>query len=153
VKLAIVGSRDYRNRGAVRAYVQQLPADTVVVTGGWPSHAGGYKVVEATAGVDREAYLAAEAAGLTTVLVAGSKTKHGRMAGKVRNPTVVELCDALVAFWTLASAGTANTLALALAAGKPMRVVGPEGTEVHESAWQAEIKKITTTRLSSARSR
>ncbi len=143
MKLAIVGNRDYRNREAIRSYVTALSSSTIVITGGWPSYAGGYNVIEATPGVDREAYVAAEYCGLTTVLVAGSKTKHGKMAGKMRNITVVELCDALVAFWTLGSRGTAHTLSLAMAAQKPVRVIGIDGIEVHATNWQSAVKRIT----------
>ncbi len=143
MKLAIVGSRDYLNRGAIRSYITTLPSTTIIVTGGWPSNAGGYNVVEATAGADREAYTVAEYCGLTTVLVSGSKTRHRNMAGKMRNITIVELCEALVAFWTLKSRGTANTLALAMAAQKPVRVIDPDGVEVHASQWQSAVRKIT----------
>jgi len=143
MKLAIVGSRGYPKRELVRAYVQNLPPETIVITGGWPSNAGGYKVVEATAGVDRWAYLAAEAHGLTTVLVSGSKTIHKNMAGKVRNATTVELCDALVAFWTLESAGTAHTLTLAQAAGKGVLVLGPEGQVVPTHEWQPVAARLS----------
>ena len=51
------------------------------MTGGWRSLAGSYHVVEATTGVDRIAWQAAEEAGLVTCLVTGSKTKLGHMAG------------------------------------------------------------------------
>jgi hypothetical protein len=90
----------------VGEYVRGLPKDTIIVTGAWPSLAGGYRVVEATSGVDREAYAAAEAAGLITVLVSGSKTKHGNLAGVQRNPTTVAISEAVTAFWDLRSTGT-----------------------------------------------
>ncbi len=143
MKLAIIGSRGYPRRDVVRAYVQNLEPDTIVITGGWPSNAGGYRVVEATAGVDRWAYLAAEAHGLITVLVAGSKTKHGRMAGKVRNPTTVSLADSVVAFWTMTSRGTAHTLSLAHSAGKGILVIGEEGQAVPVNIWLPVALKLT----------
>lgn len=130
MRLAVIGSRRYPLTERVREYVFSLPADTVVVTGGWPVLSGAYDVVEATAGVDREAYLAAEQHGLVTVLVSGSKTVHKHRAGLQRNPITVALAEAVVAFWDLQSSGTANTLALALDAKKPTMCVGPDGYQV-----------------------
>lgn len=133
MRLAVIGSRGYPLRQLVREYVEALPPETVLVTGGWPQRPGGYHVVEATAGVDREAYQAAESAGLVTVLVAGSRAKWGRHAGVHRNPTIVELAEALVAFWDMRSPGTRGTLGMAFEAphlqGR-IRVFGPDGQEV-----------------------
>lgn len=53
-RVAIVGSRDYPALGEVTAYVESLPAGTVVVSGG-------------TRGVDQTAEKAARARGLTVV--------------------------------------------------------------------------------------
>lgn len=134
MRLGVIGSRGYPLTSFVQEYVAALPKDTIVVTGGWPERPGGYYVVEATPGVDRTAYRAAEEAGLVTVLVAGSRTKHGRHAGIHRNPTTVELSEALVAFWDLKSPGTRGTLRIALEAphlrGGRIRVFGPDGREV-----------------------
>ena len=130
MKLAIIGSRKYTNRAAVQSYVQSLPKDTIIVTGGWPSLAGGYRVVEATSGVDREAYVAAEAAGLVTVLVAGSKTKHAHLAGLQRNPVIVEIAEAVCAFWDLQSTGTGGTLRQFHEANKGVLVINEQGQSV-----------------------
>jgi hypothetical protein len=131
VRLAIIGSRTFAPLEAVRSYVDSLPLDTIVVTGAWPSNAGGYHVVEATAGVDREAYRAAEKHGLVTVLVSGSKSKRGDLAGVQRNPTIIDLSDAVVAFWDLRSHGTAYGLHHALATNKGVLVIGPQGPVPH----------------------
>lgn len=131
MRIAIIGSRDFAPLEAVRGYVAALPAGTVVVTGGWPSNAGGYRVVEATRGVDREAYVQAERTGLVTVLVAGSKTRHEHLAGLQRNPTIIDLSDAVAAFWDLRSSGTAATLRYALEQGRHVVVFGPQGPVPH----------------------
>lgn len=133
MRLGIIGSRGYPLKDFVQSYVEALPKDTVVVTGAWPERPGGYYVVEPTAGVDRMAYRFAEAAGLVTVLVAGSRTKHRRMAGVQRNPVVVDVSEALVAFWDLKSPGTQGTLRMALRAphlAGRIRVFGPTGAEL-----------------------
>ncbi len=134
MKLAIIGSRTYTNRAAVQAYVEALPLDTIVVTGGWPSRAGGYHVVEATAGVDREAYIAAEKRGLVTVLVSGSVSKRQRLAGIQRNPVVVDIGDAVTAFWDLKSRGTMDTLRQFRDAGKGVLVINERAEVVPH--WQ-----------------
>jgi len=131
MRIAIVGSREFAPLEAVRTYVAALPQGTVIVTGGWPSNAGGYRVVEATRGVDREAYVQAERAGLVTVLVAGSRTRQEHLAGLQRNPVIVDLADIVVAFWDLRSSGTAATLRHALDAGKQVAVIGPQGPVPH----------------------
>jgi hypothetical protein len=130
VRLAIIGSRTYANSEAVRGYVDTLPPDTVVVTGGWPSLAGGYHVVEATSGVDRIAWKAAERRGLVTVLVAGSKTKHAHLAGLQRNPVIVDIAEACVAFWDLRSSGTGGTLRGFAHANKGVIVIDEAGQVV-----------------------
>lgn len=131
MRLAIIGSRTFAPLEAVRGYVDTLPLDTILVTGGWPSLAGGYRVVEATAGVDREAYVAAERHGLVTVLVSGSKSKREHLAGLQRNPVIVDLAEAVVAFWDLRSTGTAHGLHHALATNKGVLVIGPQGPVSH----------------------
>ena len=131
MRIAIVGSREFSPLEAVRTYVAALPAGSVVVTGAWPSNAGGYRVLEPTRGVDREAYVHAERAGLVTVAVAGSKSRHEHLAGLQRNPVVVDIAEVVVAFWALRSSGTAATLRYALEQGKPVTVFGPQGHVPH----------------------
>ena len=137
--VGIIGSRSYPHKTAVEDYIGALASDTVIVTGAWPSRGGGYHVVEATSGVDRRAYRAAERTGLVTVLVSGSKTKHGHRAGLQRNPVTMALSAAIVAFWDLRSSGTAHTLKLALAASKGILVIGPDGAAV--ANWQQYLKR------------
>jgi hypothetical protein len=140
MRLAIIGSRGYPNKDFVRDYIDALPKDTIVVTGAWPARPGGYWVVEPTRGVDRMAYRFAEAAGLVTVLVAGSKTGKGRLAGIQRNPVIPQISEALVAFWDLKSSGTRGTLQMAFHAphlSGCVRVFGPGGQEVDPRAFLA----------------
>lgn len=133
-RIAIIGSRTYRNVAAIQSYIESLPQSTIVITGAWPSRAGSYYVVEATQGVDREAYIAAEKCGLVTVLVSGSKTKRDNLAGLQRNPIVVELAEAAVAFWDMKSPGTGGTLRLFRDANKGVLVINDKGESVPH--WQ-----------------
>lgn len=142
LKLAIIGSRNYPLKDMVARYVEQLDVTSVVVTGGWQARSGAYTVVEATPGVDREAFKAAEAHGLVTVLVTGSRTKYGRFAGVQRNPTIVRVCDALTAFWDFESRGTARTLKEAVSCGKQALVIDSSGRQWPYESWVARVDHV-----------
>ncbi len=120
---AIVGSRAHWKGGVplhehvtraqeVRSYVRARPG-TVIVTGGWWKG----DRIEATSGVDNVAALAARDIGSTVCLVAGSPI-HGKLAGVIRNPVVVDIAHAVKAFWDGRSPGTRRTMDLAARAGK-----------------------------------
>lgn len=109
MKVAIVGSRDYPNRDAVREYVRNLPADAVVVSGG-------------ASGVDSVAEDEASRCGLQTVIYLADWNKHGRAAGPIRNRMIVQEADRVVAFWDGRSRGTKNTIDTARSLGKPLEV-------------------------------
>lgn len=108
-RIAIVGSRDYPLMDTVSQFVQSLPADTVVVSGG-------------ARGVDREAARAAKRRGLRTLIFLADWNTHGRRAGMVRNEQIVDHADQVVAFWDGRSPGTANTIQRARAKGLPVRI-------------------------------
>jgi len=105
VRVAIVGSRDYTDLKQVMDYVDSLPNDTVVITGG-------------ARGVDDAAESAARARGLTVVVHEAEWSKHGRAAGPIRNRAIVEDCDRLVAFWDEVTPGTKDAISQASKAGK-----------------------------------
>ena len=108
-RVAIVGSRDYPDLDAVRAYINTLPARTIVVSGG-------------ARGVDRTAANAALARGLKVEEYLAEWDKHGKAAGYLRNRTIVGVADRLVAFWDGASKGTAHSIQLANEKGIPVDV-------------------------------
>lgn len=103
MKIAIVGSRDYRSQGNVADFVGGLPEDAIIVSGG-------------ARGVDS---WAVEFAGtrLTEVYPA-DWDKWGRSAGFRRNQTIVDACDELYAFWDGLSKGTLDSIQRAARAGK-----------------------------------
>ena len=105
MRIAIVGSRDYPDLAKVRDYVNSLPDDTVIITGG-------------ARGVDSEAESAARASGLTVVIHEAEWHLHGRKAGPIRNTEVVKDCDKLVAFWDGKTPGTKDVVSKASKAGK-----------------------------------
>lgn len=132
MRLGIVGSRTFPAL-IVERYVDQLAPDTVVITGGWMAYKG-YPCVEATPGVDRIAWRAAEKKGLVTVLCTGSSTLMENKAGLQRNPTIVNLSEYIVAFWDLKSRGTMDTLRHCQAQQRSVLCINPEGSQVQDWA-------------------
>jgi hypothetical protein len=110
MRLAIVGSRDYPNLDEVRQFVDSLPNNTVVVSGG-------------AGGVDTAAEEAARKRGLGVIIFPALWGAYGRGAGFIRNKQIVETADEVVAFWHNNSRGTAHTVGLAEKAGKPVKII------------------------------
>lgn len=110
MKVAIVGSRDYRDMRRVREYLETLDHDTVIVTG-------------CAIGVDAWARSISRTLDMRCEVYTADWQKHGRAAGPLRNTEIVSACDRLVAFWDGKSRGTADSIAKAKAAGKPVMVI------------------------------
>lgn len=119
MKVAIVGSRKFRSLHLVKEYVNNLPEDTIVVSGG-------------AKGVDTAAKIAAEARGLPKPKVFKPKydkyPKH--LAPLMRNSEIVEFSDRVVAFWNGYSGGTQDTLRKARKLGLPIEVIEETWEEV-----------------------
>lgn len=143
MKLAIIGSRTWPRDQTFRIddYIASLPPDTVIITGGWKSRAGGYHVVEPR-GVDGLAWKAAERRGLVVCVVSGSSTKHKHMAGVQRNPVIAEISDAAAAFWDGESRGTARTLAEFIKLSKQAVVIAPGGGVYELQHWHARVAYV-----------
>jgi hypothetical protein len=109
MKVAIVGSREYSNLSKVRVYIQNLPIDTVIVSGG-------------ARGVDKCAEKVAESIGLQTEIYLADWYRYGKAAGMKRNQQIVEASDRVVAFWNGESRGTKNTIDTAKKLGKGVTV-------------------------------
>lgn len=110
MRVAIVGSRDFHDLDAVRAYVAALPAGATVISGG-------------ARGVDSTAEQAARARGLKVETYPADWDEHGKSAGMIRNATIARRCDRLVAFWDGKSKGTKNTILRARNFGKPVEII------------------------------
>lgn len=111
-RVAIIGSRKFPQLKAVEAFVDGLPAGTVVISGG-------------AVGVDLTAEIAAKTRGLEVISFPAQWGLHGRRAGFIRNQLIVNEADIIVAFWDGKSKGTSHTVSLAKKAKKPVLVVGP----------------------------
>lgn len=111
MKIAIVGSREYKDLPKVVSYVIALPPDTIIVSGG-------------ARGVDQAAEHAAGCAGLQKIIYPADWSKYGKKAGYLRNIDIVNAADKLVAFWDGKSKGTQHSINLAKAKGIPVEVYG-----------------------------
>jgi hypothetical protein len=113
-KAAIVGSRQYPRQQDVIDAVNALPAGSTVISGG-------------AKGVDTWAAEAARARGLDVVefRVNGyyPDKRAFRAAAMARNTQIVDAGDRVIAFWDGESAGTADSIRKAQAAGKPVAIV------------------------------
>lgn len=112
MKIAIVGSREYPNLEEVRKYIRTLPRDTIIVSGG-------------AKGVDRTAAEEARKRGLGVVEYLADWDTFGKSAGLIRNQTIVDSCDELVAFWDGKSRGTVDSIRKAQNQKKPVWIVLP----------------------------
>ena len=113
MRVAIVGSRDYPDLSTVRTYINTLlRPDDVVISGG-------------ARGVDSAAVQYAQERGLAVEVYPADWDRHGKTAGFIRNQTIVDNADYVVAFWDGRSRGTMDTVNKAQAKGLPYEVVMP----------------------------
>lgn len=126
MKIAIVGSREFKDLQKVKDFVNQLPAGSIVVSGG-------------AVGVDITAELAAKARGLETVifipkwnnlthpdsLIKTNKfgQKYDSRAGLRRNEDIIKLADEVYAFWDGISGGTRDSIYHAKRLNKKLSIV------------------------------
>lgn len=109
MNIAIVGSRDYADRDQINAYVDSLPPETVIVSGG-------------ARGVDSWAVERAKKRKMSVRVLNADWDTYGKAAGMIRNSEIVAQSDRVVAFWDGESRGTQNTMHKAQKAGKLARV-------------------------------
>lgn len=108
MKLAVIGSRTFANAALMSRTLDSLSI-TCVVSGG-------------AKGADELAAAYAVRRGIP-VEVFKPDWSIGRAAGPVRNRKIIEACEQVVAFWDGRSRGTADAIAKARSAGRPVIVV------------------------------
>lgn len=109
MRYAIVGSRTWPIPRAVINYVNNLPPDSMVISGG-------------ALGVDVIATQTAQIRGLDNMTFKPDWNKYGKAAGFIRNKLIVEAADVVVAFWHNQSKGTEHSINLARELKKPLVV-------------------------------
>jgi predicted Rossmann-fold nucleotide-binding protein len=108
MRVAIIGSRKYSDMEQVKRYVEELPEETIVISGG-------------AKGVDSMAEEVARQRGLEVVVIRPDYAAfpgRPRSAPIARNREIVRQADRVVAFWDGESRGTHNAIAFALQEGK-----------------------------------
>ena len=112
-KIAVVGSRRYPDFEEVREFVDRLPKNDLLISGG-------------ADGVDTCAAMVALAGGMEVSVI---RPKAPGMAQQLmeRNTKIVEECTELYAFWDLRSSGTRDTIRKALEARKLKWIQTPWG--------------------------
>lgn len=120
LRVAIVGSRKYPRLLYVRLFVRGLLPGTVVVSG----HGGD---VDKTAEAEARVRTVLPDPCIFAAKWEDEDGDFDRNAGFKRNPDIVGDADVVVAFWDLASRGTADSILLANGAGKLVAVVDPRG--------------------------
>ena len=109
-RIAIVGSRNFADLDQVRSFVDDLPLDTTVISGG-------------AAGVDKTAIDVARARGLNTVIYRPQYERNGRGATFIRNREIARECDRMVAFHDGKSRGTLHAIECARKEGKEVEII------------------------------
>lgn len=104
MKVAVVGSRTFANRGLLFDKLDELQrvhgAFDLVVSGG-------------ASGADSLAEEYALAYQIEVLVLEADWRRYGRGAGPVRNQEIVKAADMIVAFWNGESRGTANAIEIA----------------------------------------
>jgi ABC-type branched-subunit amino acid transport system substrate-binding protein len=109
MRIAIVGSCDYRDLETVRRYIAALPDDAIVVSG-------------AKGRVDEVAEEAAQARGLDTLIFPPDWDRKDNVSEQQWNRMIVKNADLVVAFWDGRSPGTAQVIEAARELGKRLEV-------------------------------
>lgn len=117
-KFAFVGSRKYppTSYHYISQEINALPIESTVISGG-------------AGGVDSVSVAFAQGRGLKTQVFNAEWDKHGVRAGFMRNPEIINPADSVFAFWDGISNGTVDSIKIAMAASKPLKIVFPDGAK------------------------
>lgn len=109
MKLAVIGSRQYTNMLEMSAKIDELSPSTII--------SGGAK------GADTLAKTYATMNNINMVEYKADWKQFGRGAGIIRNRTIVENADHILAFWDGTSLGTKSSINYAKKLNKPLTVI------------------------------
>lgn len=109
MKTAIVGSRDFIDYALFKRQVDMV-LPTMIISGG-------------AKGADALAKRYALEEGVPYVECVANWDKLGKSAGMIRNGTIIELAEIVIAFWDGKSKGTENAMKRARGKGKPVSVL------------------------------
>lgn len=111
MKLAIIGGRDFNDYDLLRKCMGLfIFEDIEIISGG-------------ATGADSLGERYARNYALSIVIFKPEWEKYGKSAGFIRNQTIVNNCDMVLAFWDGESRGTADTIAKAKKAKVPTFII------------------------------
>lgn len=111
MRIAIAGSRDFKDLEWVDDFFNHLPdTEVIIVSGG-------------ARGVDQRAESAARQKGIECNIYLPDWKQFGKGAGNIRNRTIIDNSDILVAFWDGVSRGTEHAIGYARYKNKPTFVI------------------------------
>lgn len=120
MRVAIVGSRDWKDGESIKKYMSSLPKDSVIISGG-------------ARGVDTFAVLYATELKLNFEVYNASWDIYGKTAGIIRNTEIINNSDKVVAFWNGKSKGTKDTIDKAIKADNIKEILIIK--QVQENVW------------------
>jgi hypothetical protein len=110
IKVIVAGGRHFNDFGLVEKHLANLPAGSVIVSGG-------------ATGADSLGERFANENGYDIVRFPAEWDKYGKRAGYLRNKQMAEYGTCLLAFWDGKSRGTKMMINLAKEQGIPVKVV------------------------------
>lgn len=115
MKVAIIGGRDFNDYELLKKWQKPFwhymsPDPLIIISGG-------------ANGADSLAEKFADEYKLEKEIYKPEWDKYGKSAGFIRNQTIVDNCDMVLAFWDGESRGTADTIEKAKKAKKPTFII------------------------------
>jgi hypothetical protein len=113
MKLAVIGSRSFRDYSLLKEKLDQINAETPIK-----------KIISGGAvGADKLGEFYAEENNLKTKIFIPDWKKYGRGAGIIRNEDIIKNSDKVIAFWDGKSKGTLSSIKLAEKYNKSLIIV------------------------------
>lgn len=113
MNVAIVGSRTFNDYGLVKKTLDKFKQDndiTKIISGG-------------ARGADSLGARYARENQIELLEFIPDWNSYGRGAGPIRNRSIINACDSVIAFWDGTSKGTANSISQAKDAGRKVEIV------------------------------
>lgn len=109
-KYGIVGTRTFNDYNMLYQSISHIQDMTCIVSGG-------------AKGTDTLAERYAMEKNIATVIIRPDWNRYGKSAGPIRNRTIVEQSDVVIAFWDYNSKGTKSTIDICRELGKQCYII------------------------------